>query len=87
VTHHSFSSCAGRIRHPTGVVPAKGNPIPEAAEQGGEPSRSREILCPVCSGDSQCFGVIVEELEHFLTRHATGLTHRVTRMGVRRSVW
>ncbi len=49
MTHRSFSSCAGRIRHPTGVVPAKGNRVPKTGWARGKPSRSREIVFLVCT--------------------------------------
>lgn len=77
-THRSFSSCAGRIRHPAGVVPAKGNLIPGRGRQG-EYRSSREIVYPVFPGHSECFGRFVAGLEQFLPgRGPTGPTRHGT---------
>ena len=77
-THRSFSSCAGRIRHPAGVVPAKGNLIPGRGPARGVPVVPRDRV-PRLSGYSECFGRFVAGLEQFLPgRGPTGPTRHGT---------
>ena len=80
-THRSFSSCAGRIRHPAGVVPAKGNLIPGSSRQG-EYRSSREIVYPVFPGTVNASAASSQDLSNSFP----GVVRRV-RPVTERSAW